>query len=376
MHLSIPGLTPYSHPIALQSILEYSLKIPFSTYCNQNTAELSRYHTIVGKGFLSVYEISENIEILMCKNVYQITPAQLAYFFNHSSPYQEYLDTTRFNENHFGALFFKIVMDFRTYVFPKHSKAWTCVQYLHKFNRMSLKKLVSLASLEHEICSLIYKLYQVDWNLIFQMFSFKKIQKFVDHGLKQPFDFISYFQHIRTTCQYKKNDHSFLPVAKYYKTNRIVHNECSNLADSLKSRFCLKYFTLLNKQRKHVNYKMESILVLYFPLCYLIYDRFMIELPDLAQKNTMEIIQIMNAYGSAPFFYNNPKYNYWNELNSPFANPFRTMTRTIFTSAVPEILSWIRIPKFKMEQDEFHSEKEKQTLLSHNFPLSMYENLT
>lgn len=107
MDLRTPGPIPYSHPLALQIILEYSSKIPFSTYCNQNTAELSRYHTLVGKGFLPVYDISENIEILICKNVYQITPAQLAYFFNHSSPYQEYLDTTRLNENHFGALFLK-----------------------------------------------------------------------------------------------------------------------------------------------------------------------------------------------------------------------------------------------------------------------------
>lgn len=371
-----PGSIPYSHPIALQIILQSSFKIPFSTHCDQNTTELSRYHTLVGKGFLSVYEISEKKEILKCKNLYQITPAQLAYFFNHSSPYQEYLDTTRFNENHFGALIFKIVMDFRTFVFPKHSKAWTCVQYVHKFNRMSLKKLVSLASLEHEICNLIYKLYQVDWNLIFQMFSFKKIQKFVDHVFKQPFDFISYFQHIRTTCQYKKNNHSFLPVAKYYKANRIVHNECSNLTYSLKSRFCLKYISFLNKQIKYVNYKIESILVMYFPLCYLIYHRFVLELPDLARKNTMEIIQVMNAYGSAPFFHNNPKYNYWNQLNSPFANPFRTMTRSILTSDVPEILSWIGFQELEIEQNEFHSEKENQAFLSYNYPLFMYENLT
>lgn len=52
------------------------------------------------------------------------------------------------------------------------------------------------------------------------------------------------------------------------------------------------------------------------------------------------------------------------------------MTRSILTSDVPEILSWIRFPELEIEQDEFHSEKEKQTLLSHNYPLSMYEYLT
>lgn len=291
-HISMPDVTPFSHPIALQFILHYRFKIQYSTHCLQNTPDLSDYHILVAKGFLSVYEFPEEKEILKCKNRYRITPAHLAYFFNHSSPYQENINTKRFNDNHFSALFFKVVMDFRTFVFPKHSKAWTCVQYVHKFNRMSLKKLVSLASLENEICSLISKLYQVDWNLIFQIFSFKKIQKFVDHGLKRPFDFISYIQHIRTTCQYKRNNRPFLHVSKYYKANKIVHSECSNSADFLKSRFCLRYISFLNKQKKYVNYKIESILVMYFPLCYLTYHRFIIELPDLAQKNTMEIIQI------------------------------------------------------------------------------------
>ena len=59
-------------------------------------------------------------------------------------------------------------------------------------------------------------------------------------------------------------------------------------------------------------------------------------------KNAIEIVQIMHAYGSAPFFHNNPIYDYWNVLNSPFSNPFRTMTRTILNSEVSEIILWIR----------------------------------
>ncbi|XP_052676314.1 uncharacterized protein LOC128157746 isoform X1 [Crassostrea angulata] len=373
-YLSMPDVTPFSHPVALQFILHSGLKIQYSTHCLQNTPDLSIYHIWVSKGFWSLYEFSEDKELLKCKNRYKITPAHLAYFFNHSSPYQENIDTKRFIDNHFSALFFKVVMDFRTFVFPEHSKAWTCVQYVHKFNRMSLKKLLFLGSLENEICSLISKLYQVDWDLVFHIFSFKNIQKFVD--LKQPFEFINYIQHIRTTCQYKKDISPSQHVSKFYKANKIVNSECLNPVDFLKSRFCLKYITFLNKQRKHVNYKIESILVMYFPLCYLIYHRFIIELPDLAQKNTMEIIQIMNAYGSTPFFHNNPKYNYWNKLRSPFTNPFRTMTQTILSSDVAHILSWIRFPALEIEQDEFHSEKEKHAFVSYNYPLSMYENLT
>ena len=81
---------------------------------------------------------------------------------------------------------------------------------------------------------------------------------------------------------------------------------------------------------------------MYFPLAYLIYDKFIVRLPDLAEKNTMEIIQIMLAYGSAPFFHNHPLYDFWNILNSSFSNPFRTMTQSILRSNVSEISSWIR----------------------------------
>ena len=51
---------------------------------------------------------------------------------------------------------------------------------------------------------------------------------------------------------------------------------------------------------------MQSILFMYFPLTYFIYRNLIVELPDFAQKNTMEIIQTMHAYGSAPFFHNHP----------------------------------------------------------------------
>lgn len=46
------------------------------------------------------------------------------------------------------------------------------------------------------------------------------------------------------------------------------------------------------------------------------------------------------------------------------------MTRTILSSDVAEILSWIRFPALEIEQ------KENQAFVSSNYPLSMYENVT
>lgn len=132
--------------------------------------------------------------------------------------------------------------------------------------------------------------------------------------------------------------------------------------------------SFFNKQRKYVNFKLESVLGMYFPLCYLIYHKFIIELPDLAQKNTVEIIQIMNAYGYAPFFHNNPKYNYWNKLRSSFADPFRTMTQSILTSEISEITTWIRCSGIGLEGASTFINKEQFGFKTDI--LSVYENLT
>lgn len=175
----------------------------YSSQCSENKAKLSGYHILAAKGFWSLYKKSINKESLKCKNRYLITPAELAYCFNHSLPHQKYIDIKRFRKNHFGALFLKIVMDFRTFVFPKHSKAWRCFQYVHKFNRMSQKKLVCLNSLENEICSLLSELYLDDWRVVFKMFTLMKIPTYGVRASKHPFDFISYFQHVRTTCKFK-----------------------------------------------------------------------------------------------------------------------------------------------------------------------------
>ena len=118
---------------------------------------------------------------------------------------------------------------------------------------------------------------------------------------------------------------------------------------------------------------MQSILFMYFPLTYFIYHNFILELPDLAQKNIMEIIQIMHAYGSAPFFHNHPLYDYWNVLNSPFSNPFRTMTETILNTEISEIISWIGESN-NLENNGSSIDIKRESLQFNS--LSLYENFT
>lgn len=357
-----PDLIPYSHPFVIESLLyRESTTLQNVVPCCQHVAKLSYHHVISAKGLSSAHDEETNENMKNCKNKYSVTPNQLAYFFNHSLSYHENIDVSSFYRRHFAALFFKITMDFHSFVFPKSSKAWTCFQYVHKINRKSLKKLLCLASLENEICRLISKLYLMDWRVIFQIYSFDKLKIYIDHEFEHSFDFVSYIKHVRTICQHRTNTRSFSQVEKYHITSNIVDNNCSNT--NYFSKFCLKHISFLNRQRKNVNFKLTSVLEMYFPLCYLIYHKFIIELPDLAKKNTIEIIQIMNTYGYAPFFHNNPKYNYWNELKSRFADPFRTMTRNILTSDITKIISWIRYTDYKQ-------------VASFNNCLSVYENLT
>nr|XP_022296947.1 uncharacterized protein LOC111106520 isoform X1 [Crassostrea virginica]XP_022296948.1 uncharacterized protein LOC111106520 isoform X1 [Crassostrea virginica] len=335
--------------------------------------ELSVYHIAAAKGASSLLW-SQHFDgyYLPCANTqHYIRPHMLAYFFNHSWPYERHVHTHEFLKSPFVSLFFKISIDFHTFIFPKNSAAWKCYQNIHKIGRMTLKRFICRENLETEICSFISKLYVTDWRLVYHLYTFRKIKIFVDHGWEHSFDFISFIQHVRTKCQARRTRYSYAQVAVYFKTKQKLYRTCNNITEFIESRSCLRAISFLNKQQKYINYQIQSILLMYFPLTYFIYHNFIVELPDLAQKNTIEIIQTMRAYGSAPFFHNHPLYDYWNVLNSPFSNPFRTMTHTILNSEVSEIISWMSEPNGSSIEIE---EKERESLQSN--ALSLYENFT
>lgn len=95
----------YSHPFLLQYLMFHN-NMSYSNlfHCSENKAELSGYHILAANGFWSLYIKSKNKESWKCKNRYLITPIQLAYFFNHSLPYQEYINIKQFRKIHFSAL--------------------------------------------------------------------------------------------------------------------------------------------------------------------------------------------------------------------------------------------------------------------------------
>ena len=361
--LELGEILPYSHPSVWRSL---SLPSYIDTvYCFNNRTGLNSQHIAAAKGFFPIFPGGA------CHNKFSVTPHMLAYFFNHSVPYEENINKNIFFSNHFVSLYLKTIMDFHTFVFPKNSAAWKCFPYTHKINRMSLKKFTCRANLEKEICNLISKLYAMDWHLIYHMYSFSKIKKYVDHEWKHPFDFISFMQLVRTRCDVQETCHFSSFMQYYYKAQNKIKSSCSFPVELKQSKFCLKSISFLNIQRKNVNFQIQTILQMYFPLAYLIYDKFIVRLPDLAHKNTMEIIQIMHAYGSAPFFHNHPLYDYWNELNSSFSNPFRTMTQSILSSNLSEISSWIREENYVDRSTIEALEHEK----IHFNPLTVY-NLT
>ena len=211
--------TPYSHPRLWKS---YFTNIDYEHVCNENTKELSVYHIAAAKGFSS-FLWSQQFDgyYLPCASTkHYIRPHMLAYFFNHSWPFERHVPTHNFFKKSVVSLFFKITMDFHTFVFPKNSAAWGCYQYIHKIGRMTLKKIICRENLETEICSLISKLYLRDWRLVYHLYTFRKIKRYVDHGLGHSFDFISFIQHVRTKCQTRRTRYSFAQVAAYFKTKQ------------------------------------------------------------------------------------------------------------------------------------------------------------
>lgn len=98
---------PYSHPAVMKLLLSRTYTtLHYSVQCRQHAAELGYYHVISAKGLSSVHDKETNENMKKCKNKYSVTPNQLAYFFNHSLPYKEDIDVTKFYQRHFAALFF------------------------------------------------------------------------------------------------------------------------------------------------------------------------------------------------------------------------------------------------------------------------------
>lgn len=364
-------ITPYSHPLLWK---KYSPYIENRQTCDGKATDLSLEHIAAAKGAYSLLWSTTDYHLTCGTTNQYIKPHALAYFFNHPWPYEKYVNTNDFLRSHFVSLFFKMAMDFHTFVFPKNSAAWKCYRYVNQIRRKTLKQIMCRAKLENEICSLIDELYDVNWRLFYHMYTFKKISKYLDFGSNYPFDTIAYIQRVRSKCQTRRGLHSFLQVNAFYKLRIHIDKACNNKRQTVNSTWCLRRISYVSKQIKYINYQIQSILHMYFPLTYMIYHEFFAEFPNLASKNTMEIVQIMHAYGFAPFFHNNPVYNYWNVLNSSFSNPFRTMTHSILKSDISEIISWIQKQQF--DGNDHFTDNHVDTDYMHSDPLTLYKNLT
>lgn len=58
----------------------------------------------------------------------------------------------------------------------------------------------------------------------------------------------------------------------------------------------------------------------------------------------------MNIYVYVFFFYNNFKYNYWNEFKFCFVDLFRIMIWNIFMLDIIKIIFWIRYFEFYLNR--------------------------
>lgn len=123
---------PYSHVFFVENLKSIYWPSSYDEFllkevelCNIGS-ELNFLHKMYAKGFIKLVEmLPEKLKLLKasCMNQLSVTPVHLGVFFNHFTMYG---GNTLFLDQKYVALLFKIVLDYKSFVFPKESMAWQC----------------------------------------------------------------------------------------------------------------------------------------------------------------------------------------------------------------------------------------------------------
>lgn len=241
------------------------------------------------------------------------------------------------------ALLFKIVLDYKSFVFPKESVAWQCNKIKNTKNRKISQKLHCLKELEKDVLNFLTVICKLKNEQCKEIFKIKDILNFVKPMTWYDKEILKQIRKLKKLrYAYKVPIYNDL-YSKTLKKINSLNCLCSNCKKSFstgKSMLCLKYISVLNQVNIRISSKIQACLQMIFPLSYLIYHETVDILPNLANRNTVDNVKVMIAYASVPNFHNSPIFKYWDVLRSQFNDPFREMTTTILSSSTTEILKW------------------------------------
>lgn len=325
-------------PTSFVAFVRYEIK------CCYLGSKLSFIHKIYAKGFVKfAIVLQDKFEInALCSNELPVMPFHLGVFFNHLIPLRDnYLND--FLQQHFVALLFKTVLDYKSFVFPNESMIWQCNRIKSAQHRKISKKLDCLQKLERIVLSLLTGICKLNNEWCKGIFKVKDILNYVKtmpwynkEVLKQ----LKKLKKMRYPYKVPSYNHLYSKILKKTKFISCLCSDCIISMSTGKSTLCLKYISVLNKINIRISSKIQACLQMIFPLSYLIYHEQLYNLPNLAYRTTVGNVKVMIAYASVPNFHNSPKFQYWDILRSQFNDPFRKMTTTILSSTTTEILKW------------------------------------
>lgn len=310
--------------------------------------KLSFVHKIFAKGFIEQTNFLQKFSEfnVLCKNELSVTSEHLGVFFNHLVPYFEDNFTRDFLQKNYVALLFKVALDYKTFVFPNNSMIWHCSRIRNVHQRKISKKLDCLEKLERIVLNLLTGVCKLRNEWCKHIFKVKDILNYVKtmpwynkEVLKQ----LKKLKKLRYAYKVPSYNHLYSKTIRIMMPIRCLCSNGINSMSSGKSMMCLKRISVINKINLRISSKIQACLQMIFPLSYLIYHEKIYNLPNLANRNTVDNVKVMIAYASVPNFHNSPVFEYWDVLRSQFNDPFREMTTTILSSSTTEILRWVTV---------------------------------
>lgn len=340
--------SPYSHVFFVENMKNICWPSSYVEFllnevklCNLGS-KLNFLHKMYAKGFIKLAGmLPEKLNLTgLCINQLSVMPVLLGVFFNHVTMYG---GNTDFLNQNYVALLFKIVLDYKSFVFPKGSVAWKCNKIKNTNNRKISQKLHCLKKLEKDVLNFLSVICKMKNEQCKEIFKIKDILNFVKPMTwynKEILKQIRKLKKLRYAYKVPSYNHLYSKTLKKINLLNCLCSNCKNSFSTGKSMLCLKYISVLNKINIRISSKIQACMQMIFPFSYLIYHETVYILPNLANRNTVDNVKVMIAYASVPNFHNSPVFEYWDVLRSQFNDPFREMTTKILSSSTTEILKW------------------------------------
>jgi ankyrin repeat protein len=317
--------------------------------CNRNTETLSLSHLAAAKGLMEVLEAIKEVHgetYFNCSNYNNISTAFLLGFFGHSSLHLTEIQYSKRLSHSYAALYTKLALDFKTFVYPKGSVLWKCRHRVSNFRNTI--PLLNCASKTNEEFLVLYiqslKLTGVTSRDHYD----KMLKQYGLHNInlseKSDFDCA-----VREVRKYLKNPkrYKYKYLLEYKNLDYSYREFNCNMKRNASSKTCLTVIsqkTILKRKAHrifiHIGFRA------FLSLIELLYEQelfepfqFPIEI-EVISDISHRIIYLSYLLYSINEFHSVKKYEFWDVLRNNGDTKGRKMVHAILNTPISEIRKW------------------------------------